>query len=108
MSLGCGQVTPFNAEMMALEAGLTKATKLSQEASSLVEIVKSMQPSSPRRIMIVAAYADSLKVVWATMTGLAFLALLTSFFTRRLNVNRLLGSEQQLQEKKEDDDLGSA
>ncbi|KAJ5590773.1 Efflux pump [Penicillium hetheringtonii] len=85
-----------------------EATKLSQEASSLVEIVKSMQPSSPRRIMIVAAYADSLKVVWATMTGLAFLALLTSFFTRRLNVNRLLGSEQQLQEKKEDDDLGSA
>ena len=85
-----------------------EATKLSQEASSLVEIVKSMQPSSPRRIMIVAAYANSLKVVWATMTGLAFFALLTSLFTRRLNVNRLLGSEQQLQEKKENDDSGFA
>ncbi|KAJ5749656.1 Efflux pump [Penicillium manginii] len=37
--------------------------QLASEASSLVELVKAMQPSSPRRIMIVAAYADSLKVV---------------------------------------------
>lgn len=64
-----------------------------------MEVVKSMDPSSPRRAMIVQAYADSLKVVWAAMAGLAFVGLLTSLLTQKLNVNRLHESEQQLQEK---------
>lgn len=76
-----------------------EATKLSQEATAMVGIVKAMDPNSPRRAMIVEAYADSLKVVWATMAGLAFVGLLTSLLTQRLNVDREQESEQQLQEK---------
>ncbi|CAI7608244.1 unnamed protein product [Penicillium pancosmium] len=96
----------FAVNLRAYPELAAEATELSQEASSLVEVVKAMQPDSPRRVMIVAAYADSLKVVWATMAGLAFVALATSLLTRSLNVNRKLESEQQLQEK--EDSTGSS
>jgi MFS family permease len=76
-----------------------RASDLSRDASALVQIVKAMDKSSPERAMIVEAYADSLKVVWAVMAGLAFVGLVASAFAEGLDLNRQGESEQKLEEK---------
>ncbi|KAJ6141227.1 Efflux pump [Penicillium chermesinum] len=90
----------FAIKLKAYPLLASDADQLSKDASSLVETVKAMDPRSLEKTMIIEAYADSLKVVWATMAGLAFLGLLTSVFTEELTVDRAQESQQQLQEKK--------
>lgn len=46
------------------------------------------------RAQLVQAYADSLKVVWVTMCGLAAVALVASAATKGLDLNRPLETEQ--------------
>ncbi|KAJ5674185.1 Efflux pump [Penicillium macrosclerotiorum] len=87
----------FAIKLRTYPALASEAAQLSREASALVEIVKAMNPDSPRRAMIIEAYADSLRVVWATMAGLAFVGLVTSTLTQKLDVNRTHESEQWLQ-----------
>lgn len=72
------------------------ASELSQHASSLVQTIKAMPKEDPERRMIVSAYADSLKVVWAVMAGLAFLALIASAWTEGLSLDQQLATEQGL------------
>jgi hypothetical protein len=78
-----------------------QASSLAKDASALVQVVKAMPRDSPERAMIVEAYADSLKVVWAVMAGLAFVGLLTSALTEGLDLDREPETEQaqRLQEK---------
>ena len=54
----------------------------------------------PERTMFVDAYADSSKFVWAAMAGLAFVALLFSTTTERLNLHEQQGTKQVLRESK--------
>ncbi|KAL8419211.1 hypothetical protein RB594_002430 [Gaeumannomyces avenae] len=76
-----------------------RAAGLGREASALVEVVRGMDPASPERAVIVNAYADALKVVWVSMAGVAFLALLASLLMRHIDITRSLETEQGLQGK---------
>ncbi|TVY82438.1 Efflux pump FUS6 [Lachnellula suecica] len=89
----------FAIKLRAYPALAPQAASLAKEASALVQIVKAMDKASPERAMIVEAYADSLKVVWAVMAGLGFIGLVTSALTEALDVNREQETEQRLQEK---------
>ncbi|KAI4120737.1 MAG: hypothetical protein LQ338_006803 [Usnochroma carphineum] len=75
------------------------ASRLSKDASALVQVVKAMAVDSPKRGMIIEAYADSLKVIWAVMAGLAFVGFVTSCLTEALDLNLDLETEQGLAEK---------
>lgn len=75
------------------------ATTLAQDASGLVQVIKAMPKSSTERIAVVDAYADALKVVWAVMAGLAFVALVLSFGTQGLSLNAEMETEQALKER---------
>lgn len=66
------------------------ATALAQDASGLVQVIKEMPVGVAERTMMVTAYADALKTVWAVMAGLAFVvfvAFVLSFGTEGLNLN---------------------
>lgn len=78
----------------------SNATELSKDASSFVQIIKDMPKNLPERMMLIDAYADSLKVVWAVMAGLAFLALLLSTLTEGLDLNKQQATEQGMREDK--------
>lgn len=70
------------------------ATELSQDASSLVQIIKAMPDNSPERAMIIDAYAGGLQVVWAVMAGLAFVALVSSLWIEGLSLDVEHSAEQ--------------
>lgn len=78
------------------------ATTFAQDASSLVQIIKTMPKSLPERAMLINAYSDSLRVIWAVMAGLAFVALLVSGLTEGLNIDQRQVTEQGLREEKAD------
>ena len=78
------------------------ATALAQDASGLVQIIKAMPEGAAERKAIVNAYADALKVVWAVMAGLAFVALVLSFGTEGLSLNAEMETEQALKERGND------
>ena len=75
------------------------ATALARDASGLVQIIKALPEGTADKVTIVNAYADALKVVWAVMAGLAFVALLLSFGTEGLSLNAELETEQALVER---------
>jgi hypothetical protein len=65
------------------------AVEYSRSASSLATMLRTMAPSQDKTDLR-QAYADSLKVIWATMCGLAFLGLLISFLIKDYPLDRLL------------------
>lgn len=75
------------------------ATALAQDASGLVQVIKAMPEGAAERTAVVNAYADALKVVWAVMAGLAFVALVLSFGTKGLSLNAEMETEQALKEQ---------
>ncbi|KAL8814448.1 MAG: hypothetical protein Q9223_006326 [Gallowayella weberi] len=82
----------------------SKADEYSKDASRLVQIIKAMQDGVVKEDMK-HAYADSLKVVWTTMCGLAAVGLILSFWTKGLDMNKPLETEQGfLEEKKTADE----
>ena len=80
-------------KLMAYPLLAPKASEYSADASALVQIIKSMQEGLAKD-QLMQSYADSLKTVWAVMCGLAFAALLSSFFIRGLDLDRAFESEQ--------------
>ena len=70
-----------------------KADEYSQNASGLVRILKEL-PDDLYKLQLRHAYADSLKVVWATLCGLAALAFILSFFIEEIPLDRELETEQ--------------
>ena len=75
------------------------ATALAQDASGLVQIIKAIPEGEEQRVLIVTAYADALKLVWALMAGLAFIAFVLSFGTEGLKLNAKLETSQTLKER---------
>lgn len=92
--------TQLKAKLNAYPAFASNATELARDSSTLVQIIKAMPKDLPERRMIVTAYVDSLKVVWAVMAGLAFVALVLSCATEGLNLDEQHVTEQGLKEKK--------
>ncbi|KAL6715950.1 hypothetical protein ACLMJK_006912 [Lecanora helva] len=76
-----------------------QATEYSKDASSLVQIIKAMAPGQARTELI-QGYTDSLQIVWAVMTGLAFLGFATSLLIQELDMNRALDTEQGMKREK--------
>ena len=75
------------------------ATAVAQDASGLVQIIKALPEGATERSELVNAYADALKVVWAVMAGLAFVALLLSLLTKGLTLDARMESEQALKRR---------
>ena len=76
-----------------------QASEYAADASSLVQVVKAMGPGEAKTELI-QSYTDALQVVWAVMTGLAFLGLVSSFFVEGLDLNRALQTEQAMTREK--------
>ncbi|KAL8862778.1 MAG: hypothetical protein Q9178_000720 [Gyalolechia marmorata] len=93
----------MKSELLAYPALAPKADEYSKDASSLVQIIKSMQDDVMKK-NLQHAYADSLKVVWATMCGLAAVGLILSLGTKGLDMNRPLETDQGFLEAKKTTD----
>ncbi|SLM39431.1 Major facilitator superfamily domain, general substrate transporter [Lasallia pustulata] len=89
----------FVVELRAYPGLARNATALAQDASGLVQVIKAMPEGAPERISIVNAYADALKVVWAVMAGLAFVAFVLSFGTKGLSLSAEMETKQGLKER---------
>lgn len=70
-----------------------QAEQYSRDASSLVRIIQSMEDGLAKQ-QLVQAYADSLKVLWAVLCGLAFVAFLSSFSIKGLTLDQTLDTDQ--------------
>ncbi|KAI8948585.1 major facilitator superfamily domain-containing protein [Xylaria longipes] len=80
-----------------------KADEYSRDASSLVQILKTM-PDGLVKTELVQSYANSLKTVWAVMTALSGAALIGSFFIKHINLDRNHTGEMCIrQEEKQSD-----
>ena len=88
----------FAVELRKHPALTSNATALAQDASGLVQVIEAMPEGALDRTSIVHAYADALKVVWAVMAGLAFLAMTLNFLTKGLSLNAKLQTQQALRE----------
>ncbi|KAL8912871.1 MAG: hypothetical protein Q9172_007411 [Xanthocarpia lactea] len=93
----------MKSKLLAYPALAPKADEYSKDASSLVQIIKSMQDDVMKK-NLQHAYADSLKVVWATMCGLAAVGLILSLGTKGLDMNRPLETDQGFLEAKKTTD----
>lgn len=51
-------------------------------------------PQGEQKREVIQSYADSLKIIWVTMAGLAGVALILSVWTEGLDLNRPLETEQ--------------
>ncbi|CAO1598150.1 hypothetical protein XANCAGTX0491_001922 [Xanthoria calcicola] len=83
----------MKSKLLAYPALASKAGEYSKDASGLVQIIKSMQDDAMKQ-NLQHAYADSLKVVWATMCGLGTAGLILSLGTKGLDMNKPLETEQ--------------
>ncbi|MCJ1462347.1 hypothetical protein MMC07_000947 [Pseudocyphellaria aurata] len=90
----------FRTKLTAYPTLARNATELARDASGLIQIIKAMPKDLPERRMIVDAYAESLKIVWAVMAGLAFVALVLSGLTKGLDLNKPQVTEQGLKADK--------
>lgn len=90
----------FRAKLTAYPTLAGNATELAQDVSGLVQLIKAMPKDLPERRMIVVAYSKSLKIVWAVMAGLAFVALALSGLTKGLDLNEAQVTEQGLKVEK--------
>lgn len=70
-----------------------KAAEYSTDAAGLVAIIQNFGNGETKR-EIMQSYADSLKIIWVTMAGLAGVALILSIWTEGLDLNRPLETEQ--------------
>lgn len=69
------------------------AAEYSKDAAGLVQVIKAMQPGLAKT-QLIQAYADSIKVIWVTMCGLAAVAMATCFFVKEYSMDIQLETEQ--------------
>ncbi|KAI9875141.1 MAG: hypothetical protein M1830_008826 [Pleopsidium flavum] len=72
---------------------LPHASTYASDASSLVQIIKTM-PSGADKQDLIQSYADALKTVWIVMCALSAVAMVLSAWTRGLGLDRVLETEQ--------------
>ena len=78
-----------------------QAEAYSKDASGLVQIIKTMEAGTTKS-QLIQSYADSLKIVWLVMCGLAFVALCSSLFVRGLDLDRAFETEHKFGSEKTD------
>ncbi|KAL8649797.1 MAG: hypothetical protein Q9210_004187 [Variospora velana] len=90
-------------KLLSYPALASRADEYSRDASSLVQIIKAME-GGVIKDSLRHAYADSLKVVWLTMCGLAGVGMILSLWIRGLDMNQPLETEQGfIDERKKND-----
>lgn len=72
------------------------------DATGLVFIIRSMEPSETRDQLIMS-YADALKILWVVMCATAVLAGITSIFTKGYSLDQTLETNQGYDQKKKRD-----
>ena len=96
----------FAVKLSSFPSLMTNVTDLAQDASGLVQVIKAMPDTSPEREMIVSAYADALKIVWAVMAALAFIAMVMSAGIEGLSLDIEHTAEQGLRSAEKADNRG--
>ena len=93
----CGVIfqNQMETRLLAIPSLASQAVEYSKDASSTVLTIKSLPDSDSKRLLV-QAYADSLKIVWAVMCALSGVAMLGSIFIRKGKLDRALNSEQTL------------
>ena len=93
----CGVIfqNQMETRLLAIPSLASQAGEYSKDASRTVLTIKSL-PNSDSKRLLVQAYADSLKIVWAVMCALSGVAMLGSIFIRKGSLDRVLNSEQTL------------
>jgi hypothetical protein len=74
------------------------AAEYSKDAAGLVQVMIKAMEKGTARLQLVDAYADSLKVVWATMCGLAAVALVSSLFVKGYSLEVELEVELEMEQ----------
>ncbi|OBT64516.1 hypothetical protein VE03_05289 [Pseudogymnoascus sp. 23342-1-I1] len=92
-------------KISAYPALKSKAVEYSLEAASLAQIIKAM-PAGQDKTDLIQAFADSLKIVWALMCGLAGIGFLASLFIKDYPLDRFVPAAQAVvaEEKVEDNE----
>jgi MFS family permease len=75
-----------------------KASEWSQDASGLVQIIKTM-PAGLAKQQLKTAYVDSLKYIWIVLCVFAGVAFVVSLWTEALPLDRALNTEQGFKHK---------
>ncbi|QSZ28587.1 hypothetical protein DSL72_003085 [Monilinia vaccinii-corymbosi] len=88
----------FQHKLSAYPSLASNSTELAKDASGLVQVIRGLSEDYPEKLMIVHAYADALKVLWAVMAGLAAVAGLLSLGTEELSLEVKLCGEQGLRD----------
>ncbi len=83
-------------KLLAYPGLATKADQYSRDATSLVRIIKETQDAT-LKLQLQQSYADSLKIIWVTLCGLCALGFLLSLWTKGLDLNKPLETEQGMQ-----------
>ena len=73
------------------------AQEYSQEASSLVQVIRTMADDLPQKAQLIQAYADSLKTIWVVMCALSAVALLSSAFVQGYTLDVAHETEQRFE-----------
>ena len=96
----CGVIfqNQMKTRLLAIPSLASQAGEYSKDASSTVLTIKSLPEGDSKRLLV-QAYADSLKIVWAVMCALSGVAMLWSIFIRKGSLDRTLNSEQTLKER---------
>ena len=91
----CGVIfqNQMETRLLAIPSLASRAAEYSKDASSTVLTIKSL-PNGDRKRLLIQAYADALKIVWAVMCALSWVAMLGSMFLRKASRDRGLNSEQ--------------
>lgn len=99
----CGAIfqNQMKQHLLKIPSLSAQAVEYSRDATSLVQIIKLMPDSSDRKSDLLQSYADSLKIVWAVMCALSGVAMLGSFFVRKVGLDRVHHTEEGLQNGEE-------
>jgi hypothetical protein len=81
-------------KMLAYPLLAPLANEYSRNANGLIQIIRAMPADSPVRIQLIQSYADALKVIWVVVCAFSGVALIASFWTQELDLNRDLVTEQ--------------
>jgi len=71
--------------------------ELAKYASDAVALIEQMRMSpfdAPQNVLLRLAFANSTRIIWAVMTGLAGVALMSSIFIEGFDLNRALVTDQ--------------
>jgi hypothetical protein len=67
---------------------------LAQNVLGAVEVIKLLPNDSHDKLVLRQVFADSLKMIWVTVTAFNAVTLISSFFTEELSLDRILNTEQ--------------